>query len=113
MSIDGDIWLLFNDGSITRYQQGVQVAFELDNSVPQVAAPMDLVVDKQADSHLYLADRAQERILVFDKEGTYQRQYQAVEGHLLQGLSAIFMDEATSSMYLLTQSALYYHPLPN
>jgi hypothetical protein len=113
MSIDGDIWLLFNDGSITRYQQGAQVAFELDNSIPQVAAPVDMVVDKQGDSRLYLADRAQERILVFDKQGSYQRQFQAVEGHLLQGLSALFIDEATSSMYLLTQSALYYHPLPN
>ncbi len=113
MSIDGDIWLLFSNGMILRYQGGEQVPFSLENSVGLADAPVDIVVGDQGDSLVYLADSAQERILVFDKQGKYQRQLKAAEGNPLRGLSGLFVNEVTNSLFVLTQSALYEHTLPS
>lgn len=113
MAIDGDIWLLFGDGAVLRYQQGRQVPFALENSIPLSGATVDMAIGDQTNSLIYLADSAEERILVFDKQGAYQRQLQAAEGNPLAGLSALYVDEAAGVLYILTQSALYQHALPN
>ncbi|MCB0099153.1 MAG: hypothetical protein KDE46_25650, partial [Caldilineaceae bacterium] len=73
---------------------------------------VDMFVGNQENSAVYIADAGQERILVFDKEGSYKRQLQAAEGNPLRDLSGIFVDDATQTIYILTQSALYQHPLP-
>ncbi|MCX6048447.1 MAG: hypothetical protein NT075_25365 [Chloroflexi bacterium] len=113
MSIDGDIWLLFSDGRILRYHAGEQEPFTLENSVGLADEPVDMIVGDQGDSSIYLADSGQERILVFDKQGKYLRQLKAAEGNPLRGLSGLFVNEVTSSLFMLTQSALYEQALPN
>jgi hypothetical protein len=113
MLIDGNIWLLYTNGQILQYQQGMQVSFALESSIPLPAEPVALAAGSQNDSFLYLADRSQQRILVYDKQGLYQRQLQAAEGDPLRGLSGLFVDEVAGTMYILTQSALYQHALPN
>ena len=112
MTIDGDIWLLFSNGMILRYHGGEQVPFSLENSVGLADEPVDMMVGDQGDSSIYLADSAQERILIFDKQGKYQRQLKAAEGNPLRGLSGLFVNEVTNSIFMLTQSALYEHTLP-
>lgn len=112
MSIDGDIWLLFSDSNLLRYNQGQQAAFALDNAVGLITNPVDMFVGSQENSAVYVADAGQERILVYDKEGSYKRQMQAAEGNPLRDLSGIFVDDVTQTIYILTQSALYQHPLP-
>jgi hypothetical protein len=111
MAIDGDIWLLYNTGMVLRYRTGAQIDFALETSIPLAGEPVDMAVGAQSESFIYLADRTQERILVFDKEGAYQRQFKAAEGNPLRGLSGLFVDEVTGSMYILTQSALFHHAL--
>jgi hypothetical protein len=113
MTIDGDIWLLFTSGEILRYNQGRGVPFTLENSIPLAGEPVDLAVGDQENSLIYLADRSESRILVFDKQGNYQRQLQAAEGDPLAGLSALFANEAAGTLYILTETALYQHALPN
>jgi hypothetical protein len=112
MAIDGDIWLLYSTGTVLRYRSGAQIEFALETSIPLAGEPVDMAVGSQSESLIYLVDRTQERILIFDKEGAYQRQLQAAEGNPLRGLTGIFVDEVTGGMYLLTQSALFYHVLP-
>jgi hypothetical protein len=113
LAIDGDLWLLYTNGMVLRYQKGEQVPFSLDKSIPPAGEPVDLAVGSGSESLIYLADRAQERILVFDKQGKYLRQLQAAEGNPLRGLSALFVDEVAGKIYILTQSALYEQALPN
>ncbi|MEZ4662408.1 MAG: hypothetical protein R2911_33065 [Caldilineaceae bacterium] len=112
MAIDGDIWLLFSDSKLLRYNQGQQSAFALDNAVGLITNPVDMFVGRQENSAVYIADAGQERILVYDKEGAYKRQMQAAEGNPLRDLSGVFVDDATQTIYILTQTALYAHPLP-
>ena len=114
LRIDGDIWLLFNDGKVVRYHAGEQVPFSLDDSVALPADPVDLYVSQSVnDPSIYLADAAEERILFFDKEsGEFQGQFQAAEGRPLRGLRSIYIDEVRGTLFILTNEALYVQRLP-
>lgn len=112
MVIEGDIWLLFGNGLLLRYNQGQQAPFALENDVGLVSEPVDIFVGDQDSSSIYLADAGQERILIFGKDGSYQRQLQAIEDHPLRDLRGIYVDEVAGTIYILTKSSLFQHPLP-
>jgi hypothetical protein len=112
MHIDGDIWLLMSNGQVMRFNSGQQVAFTLDNSVGLVREAVDFVVGDGTNPYIYIADGGGERIWVFDRDGQYVKQFAAPEGDPLRGLSSIYIEEVTDSLFLLTSSALYKHPLP-
>ncbi len=113
MRIDGDIWFLFEDGRLLRYNSGEQVPFSLEDSVGLAQEPSDLSITTQSQGSIFVVDGANQRVLVFDKEGTYRHQLQAPEGEQLRGLTGIYLDEVANQMYLLTRSGLYRHPLIN
>ena len=111
--IDGDIWVLLDDGKVLRYRGGEQVPYSLDDSVARPTDPVDLYVSQQGDNAIYIADAADERVLLFAKEtGAYLGQYQAADGRPLRGLRGIFIDEARELIFLLTDEALYQQRLP-
>ncbi len=113
MRIDGDIWLLFENGNVLRYHQGEQMPYSLDTTVLAPAKPADLWVGQGSDEALYLGDALAERILVFDKQsGEYLEQFQAAEGTPLNGLRSLFVDAIHSTQYILTDSSLYQERLP-
>ncbi|RME58982.1 MAG: hypothetical protein D6790_11200 [Caldilineae bacterium] len=64
------------------------------------------------DGRIYLADASQERILVYDKQGAYVEQLRDAEGAALGGLRSIYLDEANDTLFILTLTSLYAHPLP-
>ncbi len=111
MEIDGDIWLLLGSGNIMRYQDGEQLPFSLENSVGLAEDPVDMYVAKEGSERIYLVDAGDDRILVYDKNGAYDKQLLAPEGDPLRGLSGLYIDEIDGTMFILTKSALYSHPL--
>jgi len=111
MDIDGDIWFLYTQGIVSRYRTGAQEPFALENSVGVIGDAVDIVAGDQGNSMVYIADRDQERILVYSKDGRYQRQFRAPEGHPLRDLQALFVDEIEDTIYILTQTSLFKHPL--
>ncbi len=113
MRIDGEIWLLVESGQVLRYFQGEQVPFSLDSSVGLIQQAVDFVVGDATNPFIYLADRPGERIWVYDKDGAYVQQLAAAEGDPLKGLSALFIEDVTDNIYLLTDFSLYKHPLPS
>lgn len=113
MAIDGSIWLLFNEGLLSRFDAGNQVQFSLENSFGQIEGPVDLAVGSEGTSLIYVADGPGERILVFNKNGEYLRQLRAPEGDALRNLRGLFVDEVSGVMYILTQSSLFQHPVVN
>jgi hypothetical protein len=112
MRIDGDLWLMLKNGQILRFFGGEQVSFSLDNSVGLVREPVDFTIGDGTNPYIYVADRGGERVWVFTQDGRYDRQFAAPEGHPLRGLSAISIEDVTDSLYLMTPSALFKHPLP-
>lgn len=111
IDIDGDIWMLYAQGNVSRYRTGAQIPFSLEDTVGVIKDPIDIAVGDQSNYMVYVADRDQERILVYNKEGVYQHQFRAPEGHPLRDLQALFVDEVENTMYILTQSSLFKHPL--
>ncbi len=112
MEIDGDIWLLMSSGNIMRYNDGEQVPFALENSVAIAKEPVDMYVTKEDREEIYLADAGEDYILVYSKDGAYEKQLRAAEGDPLSGLSGIFIDETAEKLFILTKTSLYSHPLP-
>lgn len=111
LEIDGDVWFLFSNGMILRYRSGEQVPFSPENSIGLAEEPTDMYVFRQELNLIYLVDAGEDRILVYDKTGAYLSQLRAPEGDLLHGLSGVYVDEVAGTMYLLTQSALFTHPV--
>ncbi len=111
LEIDGDVWFLFSNGMILRYRSGEQVPFSPENSIGLAETPTDMYVFRQDLDLIYVVDAGEDRILVYDKMGAYLSQLRAPEGDLLRGLSGVYVDEVAGSMYLLTQSALFAHPV--
>ena len=72
-----------------------------------------MAVGELDTSPIYVADAAQERIFVFDKEGGLRYQLVAPEGNPLRDLRGLGTDEVDGKLYILTKSALYQHPLPD
>lgn len=112
MAIDGDIWMLNNEGTLVRYREGEQVPFSLDSGAVRAVEPVDMVIGSRGDSSIFIADAAYDRILAFDKEGTYKYQLVAREGEPLKDLRGLYLDEFEDKIYILTKTALYQHPLP-
>ena len=112
MGIDGDIWLLSEDGTLLRFREGQQLPFSLERIPGLGGLLVDFAMAEHADGMLYLADATDERILVYDKEGRYIQQYVDAEDIALAGLRGLFLDEVTDILYILTKSGLYAHPLP-
>jgi len=113
MAIDGDIWMLYAEGILVRYSLGSPVQFSLENSVGAIGEPADLAVGDQGNSMIYIADSSEDRILVYRKDGSYQRQLRAPEGDALRNLRGLFVDEVGGNIYILTQAYLFKHPLTN
>jgi hypothetical protein len=74
MAIDGSVWVLFSDGSIAKYTQGVKDAFAIVG-LDQPLAESGKIFTSPDVEHVYLLDRANTRVVVLDKSGEYQAQY--------------------------------------
>ena len=112
MAIDSDIWLLMENGIILRYSGGRQLPFSLDGSAGLTGRLADMALSTATEGRVYLADGSQDRILVFDKQGNYIEQLQAAESDALRGLRGLYLDEVSGTLFILTQTSLYGHPLP-
>jgi len=115
VGIDGDIWLLYPNGTMLKFRSGAQEPFALEQVDPPLTQAVALWVN-QADmpaGRILIADAATNRVLVFDKEGKLLAQLTPLEHpDALKDLQDIFVDELTNTLYLLTKTALYQSPLP-
>ncbi len=105
LAIDGDMYLLIN-GSVVKYTQGVKVEYNL-NGVPEHTGALSNIKDIYASwntNGLYVLDSANTRVLAFDKDGKYRKQY------ILSGVtnpSKIFVDEKVGYFWVMSGSQVY------
>ena len=115
IGIDGDVWLLYPNGSMLKFRSGIQEPFALEQVDPPLTQAVALWIN-QADApagRILIADAATNRVLVFDKEGQLLAQLTPLEHpDALKDLKDIYVDEMTNTLYLLTKTALYQSPLP-
>lgn len=115
MAIDGSIWILYANGIVQKFYDGRQVPFELVGYDQPLRAPTALFAGQDGTTttrHLYIADAGRGRIVEFDKEGKFVRQFRLAEGEALRYVRSFYVDEINGFLYLLTNDALLKTDLP-
>jgi hypothetical protein len=116
MAIDGSIYVLFKDGRINKFTSGQPVEFSmsgldmpLNNPVAIFTAPDEEV------QHVYVADAGNQRIVQFNKDGSFVRQFKPrpAEAVTFANLQDIFIDEISGRLYVLDSNNLYVGNIPS
>lgn len=105
-AIDGSIFVLKQNGTVEKYLSGVKEAFELKNIPPPMPEinPIAIFTNARSDG-LYVADSIHNRIVVFDKEGNYIKQYVIESGP--ETIERIYVDESRQSLYVMSGTKVY------
>ncbi len=111
MAIDGNIWLLFDDGRLLKFFNGEQRPFIWRGLPDPISAPAAVAVSQESD-RVYVADAGNARIIEATKDGEFLRQFRVREGDILRNLRSFFLDEASSVLYILTDSGLLKIDIP-
>ncbi len=114
MGIDGRVYLLMGDGTISTYFVGTEDrSFEMRNLPDPDVHPMVLAMEPETDQGmLYLGDPRQERIVVLDKRGEFKHQFR-LSGEALRQLEALAVNETPHVLYLIADNRLYAAPIPD
>ncbi len=111
LAIDGNVWLLFADGRLLKFFGGEQRPFIWQGLPDALNAPTAVAVPLQGD-RVYVADAGNGRIIEATKDGEFLRQFRVREGDMLRSLRSMFLDEASSVLYILTEDQLFRVDIP-
>ncbi|MEI6690676.1 MAG: hypothetical protein WCL07_02925 [bacterium] len=75
--VDGDLWLLSSSGKLERYSRGAPIRWEMEgftnnNNEVKFVDPAAVATSEQ---EVFVLERGKNRVVAFDKEGKYVRQY--------------------------------------
>jgi hypothetical protein len=115
MGIDGNIYLLHNNGKLDKYYGGER----LPSAVTRVPRPLSsgnaLHLEVKEDTeYIYIADASERRIVQLDREGVFVRQLQPSLGQedLFRQLAGLYVDEMGAKLYYVAANTLYITNLP-
>lgn len=103
ISIDGSIWILTTDGTITKYTKGKQDSLTLKGLDKPLKNPTQILTSIDLNN-VYVLDNGNSRVVVFDKNGNYVNQYQS---SIIQHGRALDVSEKDKKMYILSNNSLY------
>ena len=110
LAIDGNVYVLFDDGTVEKFFKGEEVAFEVTGVPEPEPRFVALVVDpSQQDGPVVLADAAGERLVVLQADGSFVEQVRA-EGEAFQSLQMVARDPLSGRLYVLAGGRLYVLP---
>jgi hypothetical protein len=118
MAIDGNIWILYSDGTVQTFFQGRQQPFVLEQPPDgPITSPQAIFTGSAAGSAqtLYIADSGGSRILEYDKNGQYLRQFRpadAADQEKLRRMRDLQVDELNRTFYILASDGLYRTDIP-
>ena len=118
MVVDGNLYVLFADGTIKKFLQGEVVTFNMASLPSSMRSPMAMCVsgekDPEATGYVYVADTGNNRIVQFDKQGNYVRQFCNQSGETqLDQVRGLYVDEANSRIFFVSGSTLWLADLPS
>ncbi|MBN1168964.1 hypothetical protein JXA63_03685 [Candidatus Woesebacteria bacterium] len=97
MAIDGNIWVLNNDGEILRFSLGNEINFDVEGLFPPLDSGVSIFTDEESN-YLYILEPEDKRIVVLDKEGEYVAQY--ISDSLGEGKSVIVSESERKAIVL-------------
>lgn len=102
LMIDGSVWVLFSD-SLSKYSHGINDQFIISGFSDTLTGLGSFSSDEN-NKFIYILDKALSRIVVFDKDGVYQSQYQWDD---LKNASDIIANEADKKIFVSVGSKIY------
>lgn len=113
MAIDGDVWVLDAKGVLWRYRVGTSLAFELSGLSTPLKNPTALFTRPEVDA-LYIADPSNGRIVEFDKNGRFVRQFKpsADKSDALKNVRDMAIHVNKRKLYFISDAAVYLSNLP-
>jgi len=110
MVIDGNIYVLYENGQVNRYLGGELQPFELTGVTGSLTDTVALTMDTSGQTrNLYIADRGNQRIIVVRSDGSFETQLRA-DGLFLY-LQDLVVDERANRLYVLSAGKLLVAPL--
>lgn len=119
MAIDGNVWILYSDGTVQTFFQGTQQAFVLETPPDgPITSPQAIYTGSAAGSaeSVYIVDSANSRIVEYDKTGKYLRQfrpYDKADQEILRSMRDLQVDDLNGIFYILTSNGLYRSDIPD
>jgi sugar lactone lactonase YvrE len=109
-AIDGNVFILMPGNVVKKYTGGSEAQFNL-NTIPSPYPGLGNATQIYADANtnLYVLDIANNRVVMFDKEGAYLAQF--VYGSGISNPTNLFVDQANNFIYLTAGTALYRLPM--
>lgn len=103
MTIDGSIFILFKDGNIQKFTRGKPESFRISGLDKAFINPSRIFTDALTNN-IYTLDNGNSRIVVLNKDGVYQTQYQA---DILKNAKDFEVLEKDKKIYALSESKVY------
>lgn len=103
MAIDTSAWVVLNDGSVKKFTRGKQDTFSLSGLDNPLSNPFNIFTDTSTDN-LYILDKDNSRIVVFNKEGVYQAQYQA---NIFKNATDFEVLEKDKNIFILSEGKIW------
>lgn len=112
MAVDGNIYVLFEDGEVARYLEGRAMPFAVTHVPPPSPRFVALAVDPDlTNGPVYLADGASDRIVLLRETGTFCAQLRS-PAEEFQGLQALTISETGDTLFVLAQGKIYRVAIP-
>lgn len=112
----GDIFILFNDGTISRYRGGEPITFELNDELAPVEGITNgtalFVNNNEGDYALYVADQDNDTVYKISLGGSVRGGYRPLDllSDIFDDVSGVYDDPAQGNIYILSGNRLYQSP---
>jgi hypothetical protein len=103
MGIDGNLYLLQNNGNILKFSKGKKVEFNQEAITPAATSPGKIIASPDMDS-IYISDPSTKRIITYDKNGKLLAQYR-LNG--LDELKDFSINEKNKTVYVLSGTKIF------
>jgi len=103
LAIDGDLFILGNDGKISKFTSGAPQPFSVQGLDPALTSANEIWTYTDLD-YIYILDSSNKRLLVLDKIGQLKSQITAEEFSNPTGMA---VDEQKSTAYILDSNRLF------
>lgn len=104
-AIDGYVYVLSSSGEIVRFSGGTTTDFNITGLDTPLKNPTSIFATDET-KNIYILDAGNNRVVVLNKEGNYQAQYQ-YRTPIAIGAGLILADETVKKIFLIGGSKIY------
>ncbi len=112
LAIDGSVFILFQDGTISRYDSGIPTKLSIDVTVPSPLGIPSAIFISQGMGSLYILDGDNDRVVQVTTEGLYQRQLLA-PNRLFATATNLFVNRGETYLWVVSPTGVTRIPLPS